>query len=48
VTFEFKVSISDIKKKDFIEITPMFGKITGGQKQKIVIKICPTMPEYFT
>jgi hypothetical protein len=36
-----------VKRKDFLEINPMTGKIAGGQKQKISIKICPTMPEHF-
>jgi hypothetical protein len=36
--------MNDVKRKDFLEITPMSGKIGGGQKQKISIKICPTMP----
>lgn len=25
----------------------MQGKISGGQKHKITIKVCPTMPEVF-
>jgi hypothetical protein len=30
-----------------LEIIPQQGKISGGQKQKITVKICPTMPEAF-
>lgn len=48
VTFEFKVSVADVKRKAFLEISPMNGKIAGGQKQKITVRICPTMPEIFT
>ena len=25
----------------------MQGKIAGGQKQKLTIKVCPTMPDLF-
>ena len=44
VNFEFKVSTEYVKKKPFLEVIPMNGKIAGGQKQKITIRICPTMP----
>jgi len=44
VTFEFKVSTEYVKKKPFLEVIPMNGKIAGGQKQKVTIRICPTMP----
>jgi hypothetical protein len=33
-----------VKRKPFLDISPMTGKIAGGQKQKVTIKICPTMP----
>jgi hypothetical protein len=36
-----------VKRKAFLDISPMQGKIAGGQKQKITIKVCPTMPEVF-
>lgn len=44
VTYEFKISVVDVKRKAFLDISPMSGKISGGQKQKITIKVCPTMP----
>lgn len=36
-----------MKRKPFLEVIPMQGKISGGQKHKITIKVCPTMPEVF-
>ena len=47
VTFEYKVSVENVKRKSFLDISPMNGKIAGGQKQRISIKVCPTMPEVF-
>jgi hydrocephalus-inducing protein len=47
VTFEFKVDVEKVKRKPFIEIIPMQGKIAGGQKHKVTIKVCPTMPAAF-
>lgn len=47
VTFEFKVDVERVKRKAFLEIIPMQGKISGGQKHKITIKVCPAMPEIF-
>jgi hypothetical protein len=39
--------MDDVKRKAFLDISPMNGKIAGGQKQRINVKICPTMPEAF-
>jgi len=36
-----------VKRNAFLEVIPQQGKISGGQKQKITIKLCPTMPETF-
>jgi hydrocephalus-inducing protein len=36
-----------VKRKAFLDISPMIGKIAGGQKQKLTIKVCPTMPDLF-
>jgi hydrocephalus-inducing protein len=47
VTFEFKVSLASIKRKGFIEVTPLSGKIVGGDKQKLTVKVCAVMPDAF-
>ena len=45
VTFEFKVSLSNILRKGLVEVSPAVGKITGGEKQKFNIKVCPGFPD---
>jgi hypothetical protein len=47
VTFEFKINLEKVKRKSFLEVIPQQGKISGGQKHKIIIRICPTMPNFF-
>lgn len=32
VTFEFKVSLHNVKKKQFVEVSPMTGRVGGGEK----------------
>ena len=44
VTFEYKVLLHAVKKKGFIECAPSIGRILGGEKIKIVIRVCPVMP----
>jgi hypothetical protein len=36
-----------VKRKAFLDISPMQGKIAGGQKQRLTIKVCSAMPEVF-
>jgi len=47
VTFEFKVLFNMIKKKGFVECSPCLGKIIGGEKQRIIVRVCPVMPNEF-
>jgi hypothetical protein len=47
VTFEYKVSLENVRKKGVVEVTPMQGIIPGNQKQKLYIKVCPITPEAF-
>ena len=47
VTFEYKVSLENIKKKGIVEVTPMQGVIPGNQKQRLSVKVCPIAPEPF-
>ena len=39
--------MESVKRKPFLEIIPMQGKISGGQTHKITVRTCPTMPELF-
>lgn len=32
VTFEFKVSLQNVKKKGYVDVQPMIGRILGGDK----------------
>jgi hydrocephalus-inducing protein len=32
VTFEYKVSLHTVKKKGFVDVQPMSGRIAGGDK----------------
>ena len=47
VTFEYKVSLENVRKKGIVEVTPMQGIIPGNHKQKVLIKVCPITPEPF-
>lgn len=47
VTFEFKVSLHQIKKKGFVEVLPLSGRIAGGEKQKLVVRVSPVIPSEF-
>jgi hypothetical protein len=39
--------LTSIKRKGYLDVSPLFGKIVGGQKQKLTVKICPLMPDAF-
>ena len=47
VTFEFRVSLQNIKKKGFIDVQPMIGRILGQEKAKLTVKISPVLPAEF-
>lgn len=47
VTFEFKVILTQVKKKGFVDAFPLSGRIAGGEKQKITVKVCAVMPSEF-
>ena len=45
VAYEFNTNITTLMRKGLIEIYPMSGKINGGDKQKLVIRLCPGIPD---
>lgn len=47
VTFEFKVSLAMVKRKGFLEVMPLTGKIVGGEKQRLTVRVCAVMPDAF-
>ena len=47
VAFEFKVTMAQVKKKGFVEVQPMYGKVGGGEKQKLTIRVSPVLPAEF-
>lgn len=47
VTFEYKILLDLVKRKGYVDCNPQFGRIIGGEKQKISVKICPVMPNEF-
>ena len=47
VTFEYNTLLDMVKRKGYVECFPQSGRIAGGEKQKITIKICPIMPAEF-
>lgn len=47
VTFEYKILYITVKRKGYISCTPDYGRIIGGEKQKVTVKICPVMPDVF-
>ena len=44
MTFSFTVNLSSIIRKGLVEVSPLSGKILGGEKEKFTVKICPGMP----
>ena len=52
VSYEFNVNISSIMRRGLIEIHPMTGNINGNDKQKLLVRLCPGIPdlidEHFT
>lgn len=47
VTFEYKVLLDSVKRKGYVDASPLTGRILGGEKQKITVKLCPVMPNEF-
>lgn len=47
VTFEYKVLLHTVKRKGFVDCIPLSGRIAGGEKHKITLKLCPIMPNEF-
>lgn len=47
VTFEFKIDLKYIKKKGFVDVQPPNGKIAGGEKLRITVKVSPVIPAEF-
>ncbi|EGR28756.1 hypothetical protein IMG5_169530, partial [Ichthyophthirius multifiliis] len=47
VTFEYKILLDNVKRKNFVECSSLQGRILGGEKQKISVRICPAMPSEF-
>ena len=45
VTFDFQVNLATIKRKALIDVSPMVGKITGGDFQPFKVNICPGWPD---
>ena len=45
VTFEYHVDLSTIERKGLIEVNPLTGKISGGEKQRFIVKLSPGMPK---
>ncbi|CAD8206755.1 unnamed protein product [Paramecium octaurelia] len=47
VTFEFKIDLRHIKKKGFVDVQPQNGKIAGGEKLRITVRVSPVIPAEF-
>lgn len=47
VTFEFKINLQYVKKKGFVDVQPLVGKIVGGEKQRITVRVSPVLPAEF-
>lgn len=47
VTFEFKINLQYVKKKGFVDVQPLVGKILGGEKQRITVRVSPVIPAEF-
>ena len=45
VAFEFKVNLSKIVRENLFEVIPLSGSVKGYEKQKIVVRMCPGIPD---
>lgn len=36
-----------LKRKGYVQCIPEYGRILGGEKQRVIVKVCPVMPEEF-
>ena len=43
VTFQYQIALDS--RKAFVEVSPLQGKIAGGEKQKFTVRLCPVMPD---
>ena len=47
VTFEYKILFNQVKKKGYVDCNPYYGKIVGGERCRILVRVCPVMPAEF-
>jgi hypothetical protein len=45
VTFGFKVSLDKVSRQGVIDVSPSSGKIFGGEKQRVIVRFAPGIPE---
>eukprot|EP00756_Hemistasia_phaeocysticola_P037141 Hpha_TRINITY_DN16680_c2_g2::TRINITY_DN16680_c2_g2_i1::g.182314::m.182314/K17570/HYDIN; hydrocephalus-inducing protein len=45
VSFSFQVDLSGLKRKGVVEVVPLHGHVKAGEKQKLVVRFCPRVPD---
>lgn len=45
MTFGFKVSLDKVSRQGVIDVSPSSGKIFGGEKQRVIVRFAPGIPE---
>ena len=45
VTFEFKVNLSSVVRENLVEVIPLSGSVKGFEKQRIIVRMCPGLPD---
>lgn len=45
VTFSFKINLDKVVRQGVVDVSPSSGKVFGGEKQKIIVRFTPGIPE---